>query len=83
MPTSLVSSPGIWMGSKSRLQMRLPRHLTLPSASSLRQSILLSAYETAEMRHLYSQSLKNVAGKVLVRKRWPPVQVPEGIEQVR
>lgn len=56
---------------------------TLYSAAFLRQSILLSAYETPEMRALFNHSLKNVAGKIRTEKRWAPVDVPEGIDQVR
>ncbi|KAF9467412.1 digestive organ expansion factor [Collybia nuda] len=47
----------------------------------LRQSILLSAFETPETRSLYNMSLQNVAGKIRTEKRWPAVAVPEGIEQ--
>ncbi|KAM6501887.1 digestive organ expansion factor [Amanita muscaria] len=48
----------------------------------LRQSILISAYETPETRSFYNSALKNVAGRIRTEKRWPPVEVPEGIEQV-
>ena len=51
------------------------------SAPYLRQSILLSAYETVETRSLYNASLKNVAGKIRTEKHWPAVEVPEGIDQ--
>ncbi|KAH9942377.1 digestive organ expansion factor [Epithele typhae] len=47
----------------------------------LRQSIVLSAYDTPEVRALYNQVLKNVAGKVRGERKWPPIQVPEGIDQ--
>ncbi|THU96784.1 digestive organ expansion factor [Dendrothele bispora CBS 962.96] len=50
-------------------------------AEYLRQSVLLSAYETPETRALYNSSLKNVAGKVRLDHRWSPIDVPEGIEQ--
>ncbi|KAF8971254.1 digestive organ expansion factor [Flammula alnicola] len=50
-------------------------------AAYLRQSILLSAYETAETRALYNTSLKNVAGKIRTEKSWPPIDVPAGIDQ--
>ncbi|OCH93789.1 digestive organ expansion factor [Obba rivulosa] len=50
-------------------------------AAYLRQSILLSAYETPEMRALFNGSLKNVAGKFRTERRWTPVEVPEGIQQ--
>ncbi|KAJ6498953.1 digestive organ expansion factor [Mycena sanguinolenta] len=50
-------------------------------AEYLRQSILISALETPETRSLFNSSLKNVAGKLRVEKRWSPVQVPEGIDQ--
>lgn len=49
-------------------------------AGYLRQSILLSTYETPETRALYS-SLRNVAGKIRTQKRWSPIDVPEGIDQ--
>jgi hypothetical protein len=52
------------------------------SAAYLRQSILLSAFETPETRSLYNIGLKNVAGKIRNEKRWPPVEVPDGIDQV-
>ncbi|KAA1471791.1 digestive organ expansion factor [Dentipellis sp. KUC8613] len=51
------------------------------NAPYLRQSILFSAYETPEMRSLYNQTLKNVAGKVRTIRTWGPVQVPAGLEQ--
>ncbi|KAJ3761971.1 digestive organ expansion factor [Lentinula raphanica] len=47
----------------------------------LRQSILLSAYETPETRQLYNARLKNVAGKIRTEKRWSPIEVPEGVNQ--
>ncbi|KAJ3510271.1 hypothetical protein NLJ89_g4777 [Agrocybe chaxingu] len=50
-------------------------------ASYLRQSILLSAYETPETRALYNTSLKNVVGKIRTEKRWQPIEVPAGIDQ--
>ncbi|KAJ2932276.1 hypothetical protein H1R20_g4822, partial [Candolleomyces eurysporus] len=49
-------------------------------APYLRQSILLSSFETPEMRSLYSHSLKNVAGKVKIDKRWLPVDIPDGVK---
>ncbi|KAH9935741.1 digestive organ expansion factor [Fomitopsis serialis] len=50
-------------------------------AAYFRQSILLTAYETPETRALFNGSLKNVAGKVRTERRWPPIEVPEGIDQ--
>ncbi|KAI8992953.1 digestive organ expansion factor [Trametes punicea] len=47
----------------------------------LRQSILMSAYETPETRALFNHSLKNVAGRIRTERRWSPIEVPEGIEQ--
>ncbi|PFH53710.1 hypothetical protein AMATHDRAFT_54145 [Amanita thiersii Skay4041] len=47
----------------------------------LRQSILISAYETPETRSLYNSALKNVAGKIKTENYWPPIEVPEGISQ--
>lgn len=54
----------------------------LDSAAFLRQTILLSAYETPEIRSLFNQSLLNVAGKVRSERRWSPIAVPDGIDQV-
>ncbi|KAL0581931.1 rRNA-binding ribosome biosynthesis protein utp25 [Marasmius crinis-equi] len=50
-------------------------------AEYLRQSILLSAYETPETRALFNTNLKNVAGRIRQEKLWPPVDVPEGLHQ--
>ncbi|KAI0744109.1 digestive organ expansion factor [Daedaleopsis nitida] len=47
----------------------------------LRQSILLSAYETPETRAVFNHSLKNVAGRIRTERRWSPIDVPEGIDQ--
>ncbi|KAL1942815.1 hypothetical protein VTO73DRAFT_5055 [Trametes versicolor] len=47
----------------------------------LRQTVLLSAYETPETRALFNQSLKNVAGRIRTERRWSPIEVPEGIDQ--
>ncbi|KZP19811.1 digestive organ expansion factor [Athelia psychrophila] len=47
----------------------------------LRQSILLSAFETPDTRALFNGSLTNVAGKLRIEKRWNAVPVPEGIDQ--
>ncbi|KAI0066038.1 digestive organ expansion factor [Artomyces pyxidatus] len=49
-------------------------------AAYLRQSIVLTAYETPETRHLYNHLLKNVTGKARTIRRCAPVQVPEGLE---
>ena len=51
------------------------------SAAYLRQTVLLSAYETPETRALFNKSLKNVAGRIHTERRWPPIEVPEGIDQ--
>ncbi|RPD57540.1 digestive organ expansion factor [Lentinus tigrinus ALCF2SS1-7] len=50
-------------------------------AAYLRQTILLSAYETPETRALFNQSLKNVSGRIRTERRWKPTEVPEGIDQ--
>jgi len=50
-------------------------------ATYLRQSVLLTAYETPETRALFNTSLKNVAGKIRTQRHWPPVSVPEGLDQ--
>ena len=52
------------------------------SAPYLRQTVLLSAHEAPEMRSIYNQSLKNLGGKVRTSRRWAPVQIPEGLDQV-
>ena len=54
-----------------------------PSASYLRQTILLSPFEVSESRALFNHNLHNVAGKIRSHRRWRPVKVPEGVEQVR
>ena len=56
--------------------------LTSFSASYLRQSILLSSYETPETRSFFNKELKNVAGKIRTQVVWSSVQVPEGTRQV-
>ena len=65
---------------------RLPvvnlRSNLLSSAAYLRQSILLTAYETPETRSVFNQSLKNLAGRVRTTRRWVPVEVPDGLDQV-
>ncbi|KAF9523468.1 digestive organ expansion factor [Crepidotus variabilis] len=50
-------------------------------AHYLRQSILLSAYETPDTRSLFNSSLRNVAGKIRTEKRYKPIEVPAGIDQ--
>ncbi|TFK44132.1 digestive organ expansion factor, partial [Crucibulum laeve] len=47
----------------------------------LRQSILLSSFETPETRSVFNSILKNVAGKIRTEKRWAPIEVPDGIDQ--
>jgi Utp25, U3 small nucleolar RNA-associated SSU processome protein 25 len=64
------------------LVLTVSRRLMLCSAAYLRQTILLSAYETPEIRSTYNQSLKNLQGRVRTFRRWSPVQVPEGLDQV-
>jgi U3 small nucleolar RNA-associated protein 25 len=49
------------------------------SAAYLRQSILLTAYETPETRSLYN-SLRNVSGKMRTERTWPALHVPEGLD---
>ncbi|KAJ3532554.1 hypothetical protein NMY22_g7700 [Coprinellus aureogranulatus] len=49
-------------------------------APYLRQSILMSSFEAPEMRALYNNSLKNVAGKVKIDKRWSPIEIPDGVK---
>ncbi|KAK0225581.1 digestive organ expansion factor [Armillaria fumosa] len=50
-------------------------------ATYLRQTILLSAFETPEIRAVFNTNLKNVAGKVRLNKRWSPIEIPDGINQ--
>jgi len=61
--------------------VRSSRILILCSAAYLRQTVLLSAYETPEIRSLFNQSLQNVEGRVRTFRRWAPVQVPDGLDQ--
>ncbi|EJD03205.1 digestive organ expansion factor [Fomitiporia mediterranea MF3/22] len=49
-------------------------------ACYLRQTIMLSPFETPEFRHVFND-LKNVGGKKKVEGPYAPVQVPEGISQ--
>lgn len=56
--------------------------LILCSAAYLRQTVLLSAHETPDIRSTYNQSLRNVEGKVRTSRRWASVQIPEGLDQV-
>ncbi|KAK4052574.1 rRNA-binding ribosome biosynthesis protein utp25 [Microbotryomycetes sp. JL221] len=53
-------------------------------AAYLRQSVFLSAYETPEMRNMFSNSLLNVAGKLKADVTYDGVlsRVPRGIKQV-
>jgi hypothetical protein len=62
--------------------LAVSRKLMLCSAAYLRQTVLLSAYETPEIRSTYNQSLKNLGGRVRTFRRWSPVHVPEGLDQV-
>ncbi|KZV95033.1 DUF1253-domain-containing protein [Exidia glandulosa HHB12029] len=50
-------------------------------AKYLRQTILMTAYETPETRALFNHELRNVAGKIRTEHAWQPVSVPEGISQ--
>ena len=84
IPTFHVLNLGISMDSElnhTSFEINCAHHF-LASAIYLRQSILLSAYETAETRSLYNSSLKNVAGKIRTEKNWQPIAVPDGIDQV-
>jgi U3 small nucleolar RNA-associated protein 25 len=44
---------------------------------------MFTAYETPEIRSLFNKNLLNVAGKQRSESIWPPLQVPEGLKQVR
>ncbi|EGN99752.1 hypothetical protein SERLA73DRAFT_167642 [Serpula lacrymans var. lacrymans S7.3] len=48
----------------------------------LRQSIMLSAFETPELRGIFNSDLKNISGKVRIEKVWTAVQVPASIDQL-
>lgn len=75
---------GIWMASKCP-RLVSAKFLLIKrsnSAAYLRQSIILSAYETPETRAVFNTSLLNIAGKVRSERRWSPIAVPEGIDQV-
>ncbi|KAG2016434.1 digestive organ expansion factor [Coprinopsis cinerea AmutBmut pab1-1] len=49
-------------------------------AAYLRQTVLISAFETSEIRALYNNDLKNVAGKLRTDKRWTPIHIPAGLD---
>jgi hypothetical protein len=34
------------------------------------------------MRNVFNQSLKNLAGRIRTTRRWVPVEVPDGLDQV-
>lgn len=53
-------------------------------ASNLRQSILLSAYETPEIRSLFNRTLVNIGGKLQAEVQYEGVlgHVPKGVKQV-
>lgn len=53
------------------------------SAAYLRQTIALSPYDTPEFRNLFNAYFKNAAGKKRIEAAYSPVQVPEGVSQVR
>ncbi|KAL4265866.1 U3 small nucleolar RNA-associated protein 25 [Pleurotus pulmonarius] len=50
-------------------------------AAFLRQTVLMSAFETPETRSLYNTSLKNVSGRLRVETRYLPIAIPDGIDQ--
>ncbi|KAG9033455.1 rRNA-binding ribosome biosynthesis protein utp25 [Tulasnella sp. UAMH 9824] len=50
-------------------------------APHLRQNILISSYETPQIRALFNDTFRNIAGKVRFERRWPGVEIPEGIKQ--
>ncbi|KAF5328624.1 hypothetical protein D9619_011630 [Psilocybe cf. subviscida] len=50
-------------------------------AAYLRQSVLMTGYETPETRSLFNSALKNVAGKIRLEKTYAPIEVPAGINQ--
>lgn len=79
--TFLASSLGTWTGSTC-FGVSYTWTLTFCSAAYLRQTVLLSSYETPDIRTLFNQSLKNLEGRVRTIRRWAPVQVPEGLDQV-
>lgn len=51
-------------------------------AAYLRQSVLMTAYETPETRSLFNSNLKNVAGKIRTERKFTPIDVPKGIKEV-
>lgn len=54
------------------------------SAANLRQSVVLSAYDTPEIRAMFSKQLSNVAGKARTEAQAPGVltHIPRGVRQV-
>ncbi|KAG8898604.1 rRNA-binding ribosome biosynthesis protein utp25 [Tulasnella sp. 403] len=49
-------------------------------AKYLRQNIVMSSYETPQIRAFFTNEIRNVAGKVRFERRWPGVQIPEGVK---
>uniref|UniRef100_A0A0W0EWX1 U3 small nucleolar RNA-associated protein 25 n=1 Tax=Moniliophthora roreri TaxID=221103 RepID=A0A0W0EWX1_MONRR len=80
-PTFLESNHGTLTDSTYILFHYREGAKILDRMEYLRQSILLSAYETPETRALFNNNLKNVAGRIRLEKRWLPIEVPEGVEQ--
>ncbi|TDL26072.1 digestive organ expansion factor [Rickenella mellea] len=50
-------------------------------AEYLRQTIMLSAYDTPEHRSMFNRSLRNVSGKLRTEPSWKALDVPEGVHQ--
>lgn len=71
------------MGSMYRLRFTSSLYNWLRySAAYLRQTIMLSPFDTPEFRHLFNSELTNASGKGRLEGTYEPVQVPEGIAQV-
>lgn len=51
-------------------------------ARHLRQTILLSSYETPQIRAFFTNELRNLAGKIRFETRYDGVKIPEGMKQV-
>lgn len=54
------------------------------SSRYLRQTVLLSSFETPQVRALFNSNelLKNVAGRVRQTRQYGPISIPEGLALV-
>ena len=86
MQILLASNLGIWMESRfpSIDLMGFLTEAPARRAINLRQTIILSSYETPEIRNLFYKSCKNVSGRVSTINTYPGVfnNIKRGVRQV-